>query len=160
MIFNPDTHLYDLDGKYAWSRDRVIAAWNRTWDALEDHLQWSAKPEKAVILMGAPGSGKSTWLRKNRVIGAIYFDACHDLDWKRAKFTKRVWARYPDLPVECVWLDTPAHLCKERNAARPSDRQVPEAAIDKMTRYISECPPDAEKEGFARVIRVTPGGGA
>ena len=30
--------------------------------------------------------------------------------------------------------------------------------MDRMVRYISECPPDAEKEGFTRVVRVTPEG--
>ena len=67
-----------------------------------------------------------------------------------------VWAAYAGCPVECVWLDTPAHICKERNATRPADRRVPEHAIDKMTRYISECPPDAAKEGVTRVVRVAP----
>jgi len=106
--------------------------------------------------MGAPGSGKSTWLRQNREHGVVYFDATFDLDWKRARVSRMVWAAYTGCPVECVWLDTPASLCKERNAGRPSDRRIPEHVIDKMTRYISECPPDAAKEGFSRVIRVTP----
>ena len=156
MIFSPDNHLYDLAGRYRWTPPRAKAAWGKTWHQLEDYLGWCPEPKKVVILMGAPGSGKSTWLDRNREHGVVYFDACFDLDWKRANLTRRVWREYPGCPVECVWIDTPAHICKERNAARPADRRVPEHAIDKMVRYISECPPDAEEEGFTRVVRVTP----
>jgi predicted kinase len=154
MIFSPDNHLYDLRGRYHWTPRRAKAAWQRTWAALEDYLRWCPEPKKVVILMGAPGSGKSTWLRQNREHGVLYFDACFDLDWKRANATRRVWAVRPGCPVECVWLDTPKHVCKERNATRPADRRVPDEAIDKMHRYITERPPDAAKEGFSRVARV------
>lgn len=155
MIFSPDSHLYGLNGKYHWTPRRAKAAWQRTWFALEEYLRWMPRPEKAVILMGAPASGKSSWLSENREKNTIYFDACFDTDWKRAKFTKRVWDRWNDLPVECVWLDTPKHVCKQRNATRPADRRVPDEAIDKMHRYITERPPNAEREGFSRLVHVT-----
>lgn len=154
MILSPDSYLYQLNGKYHWTPRRAKAAWQRTWIQLDDFLRWGKRPAKAVLLMGPPASGKSTWLQSNREKNVVYFDATFDLDWKRAKFTKRVWARYPDLPVECVWIDTPAHICKQRNATRPSDRRVPDEAIDKMVRYIGECPPNAEREGFSRLIHV------
>ena len=98
MIFSPDSHLYELSGKYHWTPRRAKVAWQRTWFALEEYLRWMPRPKKAVILMGAPASGKSSWLSENREKNTIYFDACFDTDWKRAKFTKRVWGRWNDLP--------------------------------------------------------------
>lgn len=81
MIVNPDSFLYDESGTYVWSVERVKAAWAEAKKAWAFYLE--LQPKRAVLLMGMPGSGKSTWLAANQRPNVVYFDATFDSAWKR-----------------------------------------------------------------------------
>ena len=81
MIVNPDSFLYDESGTYVWSVERVKAAWAEAQKAWAFYLD--LRPKRAVLLVGMPGSGKSTWLAANQRPNVVYFDATFDSAWKR-----------------------------------------------------------------------------
>ena len=64
-------------------------------------------------------------------------------------------ARAAGVPVRAVWVDTPAELCAERNAAREGRARVPLVGV-LATR--SRFEPPARDEGFDRVDVVRPEG--
>ena len=152
MIISPDSFLYDEGGTYVWSVERVKAAWESAKKRYKTVLGWPIKPEKVVLMVGAPASGKSTWLSRNANERVLYFDATFDLPWKRRPYIDI--AHSIGVPVEIVWLHTPLEVCIERNAARSEDRRVPVEVVEAMYHKILSAPPD-EKEGVALAV-VTP----
>ena len=84
MIVNPDSFLFDESGTYVWSVERVKAAWAEAKKAWAFYLE--LQPKHAVLLVGMPGSGKSTWLAANQRPNVVYFDATFDSAWKRVRF--------------------------------------------------------------------------
>ena len=87
MIISPDSYLTDpATGEYRWTPARVKAAWVKAKARFKTVLGWPIKPEKVVLLMGVPASGKSTWLAENADERFLYFDATFDLPWKRKPY--------------------------------------------------------------------------
>ena len=149
MIISPDTYLYTKDGKYVWSVPRVKAAWDSARAAARRALfEFPVKPDKVVLMMGVPASGKSTWLGKHEDERCLYIDATFDLPWKRKPWIEM--AREAGVPITLVYFRTPLDVCLERNAQRSSDRQVPEDVIRAMSKKMASAPPVLE-EGFARI---------
>jgi predicted kinase len=153
MIVSPDTYLYLPDGTYHWTPERVQQAWESAREAFDAHLQRD-NPSKVVLLMGVPAAGKSTWLAEHRCAGVVYFDATFAMPQWREPWIKKALAADLPLGVEIVWLDTPLAVCIERNAARPTDRQVPEDTMRAMHDKIMSSPP-TEAEG-ATITIITP----
>ncbi len=152
MIVSPDHHLLTADGVYHWTPERVKSAWQKAKTQFKSALGWPIKPDKVVLLMGIPASGKSTWLTHHEDERVLYFDACFDLPWKRKPYIDM--AHSVGVPVEVVWLDTPLEVCLERNAARSEDRRVPEDILRAMCRKIQSSPPT--KDEGVTLMRVTP----
>ena len=143
-----------------------------------------------VLLVGASGSGKSTWAaRRFRDVEIVSSDALRavvgsgtaDLDASDDAFrlldqvvegrTKRgltvvvdtlgldpdrraTWAQAAtrsSLPTVAVLLDTPARVCRARNAGR--DRPVPKGALDAQLRRMRDVPDELRSEGWdVRVV--------
>ena len=149
MIISPDSFLYEGD-KYVWSVPRVKAAWDSARAAARRALfDFPYKPDKVVLMMGVPASGKTTWLQENEDERCLYIDATFDLPWKR----KPWMAREAGVPITLVYFQTPLDVCLERNAQRSSDRMVPEDVVRAMWNKMASSPPVLE-EGFARIDLV------
>ncbi|WP_020143609.1 LLM class flavin-dependent oxidoreductase [Terracoccus sp. 273MFTsu3.1] len=145
-----------------------------------------------VVLVGASGSGKSTWAASRyRVAEVVSSDALravvgsgeHDLDASTDAFAlleqvvaarlgrrlttvidtlgtdatrRRAWrdaARAVGLPTVAVALDTPAGVCRSRNAAR--DRPVPARVLTSQLASVAATVDLLEAEGW-QVVRVAP----
>jgi alkanesulfonate monooxygenase SsuD/methylene tetrahydromethanopterin reductase-like flavin-dependent oxidoreductase (luciferase family)/predicted kinase len=144
-----------------------------------------------VLLVGAAGSGKSTWaagrFRRDEVVSsdalrAVVGSGTADLDATddafrlldqvvegrtRRRLTVVVdtlgldrdrragWveaARRVSLPVVAVVLDTPAAVCRSRNAER--DRPVPARVLDAQLRRVRDVADELREEGLdVRVVR-------
>ncbi|NUR80259.1 MAG: LLM class flavin-dependent oxidoreductase [Dermatophilaceae bacterium] len=143
-----------------------------------------------VVLIGASGSGKSTWAAaRYRAAEIVSSDALrgvvgsgeHDLEASADAFTlleqvvaarlgrrlttvvdtlgtdvprRRRWleaARAAGLPAVAVVLDTPAAVCRSRNAAR--DRPVPARVLTSQLAAVAAATTQLADEGW-RVIRV------
>ena len=129
VTLSPDAFLYTDEGEYLWTPGRVRAAWVRAFEQLEAALQGKYRPTKLVLMVGAQGAGKTTWLASNKVPGAVYWDACLNTPRKRREVVEKARAVTPDLSVEVVWMDTPLAVCLERNAGRTPDRRIPEKDV-------------------------------
>jgi len=138
-----------------------------------------------MLLVGLPGSGKSTWAARQK-LPVLSSDAIRGLladDTTDQSVHKRVFAtiryllrhrlaigrpytcidathltpkeRKPYLklgvPVEAVFFNAPAEICKRRNALR--DRNVPEEIIDRMAAKLVR---PTRREGFSRIRVITP----
>lgn len=151
MVLSPDDRLIGPDGRYVWTPSRVYAAWL----ACLDDLELALPAANALILMvGLPGAGKSTWLRENATTNLIYFDATLTDPATRRGLV--VAARRYERPVDVVWLDTAELVCRERNAARPAERRVPDDVITRMAAALQRAPPTLD-EGFRSVLRLQAG---
>ena len=146
-----------------------------------------------VLLVGASGSGKSTWAAgRYRAVEVVSSDALRavvgsgsaDLDASADAFRlldqivegrarrgltvvvdtlgldperRAVWAglaRRSGLPLVAVVLDTPAAVCRARNASR--DRGVPAAVLAQQLLRVSEVQAELEREGWdVRVVTTT-----
>ena len=147
-----------------------------------------------VVLVGASGSGKSTWAssryRSAEVVSsdllrAVVGSGEHDLDATVDAFAlleqvvtsrvgrglttvvdtlgtdvarRRRWlaaARTAGLPAVAVVLDTPAAVCRARNAAR--ERPVPARVLSSQLASVATTLDLLEQEGW-QVVRVGPDG--
>ncbi|KRB46072.1 MULTISPECIES: LLM class flavin-dependent oxidoreductase [unclassified Terrabacter] len=143
-----------------------------------------------VVLVGASGSGKSTWAasryRADEVVSSdalrgVVGSGEHDLDASADAFSlleqvvaarlgrrlttvvdtlgtdparRRGWrdaARAVGLPAVAVFLDTPAGVCRSRNAAR--DRPVPSRVLTSQLASVAATVDLLEAEGW-QVVRV------
>ena len=145
-----------------------------------------------VVLVGASGSGKSTWAssryRSAEVVSSdllrgVVGSGEHDLDATVDAFAlleqvvsarlgrglttvvdtlgtdvvrRRRWlaaARAAGLPAVAVVLDTPAAVCRSRNAAR--ERPVPARVLTSQLASVAATADLLEEEGW-QVVRVAP----
>ncbi|GAA2747075.1 hypothetical protein GCM10009868_35050 [Terrabacter aerolatus] len=146
-----------------------------------------------VVLVGASGSGKSTWASRHyRAAEIVSSDQLrgvvgsgeHDLDASTDAFAlleqvvaarlgrrlttvvdtlgtdaprRRRWlaaARGAGLPGVAVVLDTPAGVCRSRNAAR--DRPVPARALERQLASVAATTDLLAGEGWDAVLVLTP----
>jgi predicted kinase len=80
----------------------------------------------------------------------IIYDATNCSRKDRIAFLQTVES-LPQVHWVAVQVDTPLHLCKQRNQQR--DRQVPEHVIEMMAEQLQAEPPTCI-EGFRRVLKV------
>lgn len=152
MHINPD-HFLQTDAGRVMTHERNNEAWRQSYRAFHRALAAAGTDTEVYVLIGAQGSGKSTWARAAlaRAPHAIVFDAILAKYRERAPIVAATEAR--GLKTIAVWFRTPLDLCLARNAARPADEVVPEQALRNVFAAIE--PPTAE-EGFDRIIEVLP----
>jgi len=147
---NPD-HFLETPAGRVMTHERNNEAWRLSYRALHQALA-DAGPETAVyVLVGAQGSGKSTWARRllHAQPHAIVFDAILVKHRERSPIVAAAEAR--GVRAVAVWFRTPLAVCLARNSARPPDEVVPEHAVSNV--YAAMEPP-SRSEGFERVIEV------
>lgn len=146
MILSPDHLMYTSEGEYAWTEARCAAAWKEISEKFNSSV---GSYYRAVLLVGVPGAGKSTWLQKNAQGGTLYVDATFAKRGHRAPFIHA--ARRANVPCEAVWIDTPLEVCLQRNSQRSPDRVIPH--LESFHKNLLEEPPSIQ-EGFSKVTIV------
>ncbi|HEV8608153.1 MAG TPA: AAA family ATPase [Tepidisphaeraceae bacterium] len=150
MIIESDQHLYQ-DGHYYWTPERSVAAWSRCFQQLTRAIA-SGKYRLVMMLIGIPGSGKSTYAQTHDRPDIIIFDGTFVDSTRRSRVVSA--ARAHGVPVIAVWLDTDFNTCILRNKQRPPDRQVPVDSMNLMLNRLQSAPPLLE-EGFTQIYRIS-----
>lgn len=150
MHINPDHFLHTKAGRLL-SEERNVAAWSKCHAALATVLEVSDRDSTLFVLIGAQGSGKSTWARAKLTEDptAIIFDAILVKRIERAPILEAAAKR--GVPAVAVWFKTPLETCLKRNAARPADEFADEGGLRNV--FAALEPPSAG-EGFARILEV------
>jgi predicted kinase len=105
--------------------------------------------------MGIQGGGKTTWIRNNHAAlgpDTVFMDAA--VPAKRHRARALALAKRFGIRTAAVWTHTPLERALKRNAKRPSDEVVPEAAIRSVFGLL-EAP--TIEEGFDEVILIDVG---
>lgn len=154
MHINPDHFLKTPDGR-VWTHEANARAWQQCHLALEQALR-SAGPRSHLFLMvGAQGSGKSTWARRKVLEDpdAIIFDAI--LVRKSEREPLVAAAVKHGVSAVAVWFRASLSVCLERNAARPRDEVADEGGLRNVHAALE---PPTEGEGFTMIIEVSQAG--
>lgn len=147
---NPDHFLQTAQGRVVTS-ERNRLAWQQCYNLLNTALAQACNETKLHILIGAQGSGKSTWVKQYQALNPskpyLFFDAILVKHSERQPIIETA----QQYQVECiaVWIQTPLAICIAQNRQRPDDERVPEQAIRNV--YAALQPPMLE-EGFATII--------
>lgn len=146
MILSPDALL--PEGPSRWQPHLVAEAFAHCHRTLRDSVLLDPSVHAVGIVMGAAGSGKSTWARLHDESGVVLMDAVWATAGKRAGLASRI-SQMGKRSV-CVWLRTSLATCRSRNAAREAWRRVPEDALLRSWREIETNPP-CRAEGWSHV---------
>jgi predicted kinase len=155
MIIEPDKH-YDDDGRYVWTLERSVVAWERSYEELRAALAGGTY-RHVVALIGIPGCGKSTYARAHDEADVVLFDGFFGPSERRRRVLE-IAASF-GVPVEAVWLNADWQTCVRRNEQRRPDRRVPQETMEAMGRLLRENPPTLE-EGFTAIREVASTGRA
>jgi predicted kinase len=147
---NPDHFLETPNGRVT-TPERNAEAWAKCYESLDAALEAASLTTRVFVLIGAQGSGKSTWARREHAEtpDAIFFDAILVKRSERKPILDRARAR--GIPAVAVWFRTPIDVCLARNRARPADEVADEQGIRNVFAAI-ERPTIAE--GFAEVEEI------
>lgn len=150
MHINPDHFLETPNGRVT-TPERNAEAWTKCYQALDAALEAANLAAKVFVLVGAQGSGKSTWARRKHAEepDAILFDAILVKRSERARILAMASAR--GVPAVAVWFRTPLDVCLSRNRARPTDEIAAERGIRNVFAAIE---PPTIAEGFSAVVEV------
>lgn len=150
MHINPDHFLETPEGRVTTS-ERNAWAWEQCFVALPEVLKVAQPSARLYVLVGAQGSGKSTWAKQliERESSAIIFDAILVKRSERAPIL--LAAKEHGVPAVAVWFRTPLAVCLSRNANRPPDQVANEQGLRNV--YAAVEPP-AQAEGFIHVLEV------
>jgi len=160
IVVSPDTFLLNDAGVYEWTPARAAAAWDRAYREWEDAL---GRTLGGMLLVGLPGSGKSTWIAELQAPGLAVMGRPPAIAVFDATNTSRIGrrplieiARMLDKQVEALLFPVPLITALRRNAERPPERRVPFDTMARMARQLDEDMP-CLSEGFWRVSRATTG---
>ena len=148
MIICPDDHRLDENGKYDPSKEKSNFAWTHCLQQLQELLNADPKPARLVLLVGIPGSGKSTWAAEQEHPADIFFDATFSRRAEREPLIQM--AKAAGVEVEAFVFLTPISICLARNWKRPEDRRVPYPVMASMLENLRKEPVTVD-EGFARI---------
>lgn len=149
MHLNPD-HFLETPAGRVWSAERNAWAWSQCFDALPTALAAARATEGWLyVLIGAQGSGKSTWAssRRQREPNCVIFDAILVKRSEREPILRQ--ARAAGVPAAAVWFRTPLEDCLARNVARPADEVADEQGFRNVFAAL-EAP--SLDEGFVQVL--------
>jgi predicted kinase len=148
---NPDHFLETAEGRIT-TADRNTWAWEKCFAALPEALKAAHPSTRLYVLVGAQGSGKSTWAKKllERESDAIIFDAILVKKSERAPIL--LAASEHGVLAVAVWFCTPLAVCLSRNASRPPDQVANEQGLRNVFAAVE---PPTHAEGFVHVLRVT-----
>jgi predicted kinase len=145
-------------GVYEWTPARAAAAWNRAYRDWEDAL---GKLHGGMLLVGLPGSGKSTWIAEKQAPGLARMGLPPEIAVFDATNTSRIGrrplieiAQSLDKQVEALLFQVPLITALRRNAERPPERRVPFDTMARMARQLDEDMP-CLSEGFWRITRAS-----
>ena len=150
MHINPDHFLSTVAGRVV-TPERNLDAWRLSYLAFRQALEQANHLAEVYVLIGAQGSGKSTWAKSFHQAqpNAIIFDAILVKAEERLPIISAAQAR--GIPVIAVFVDTPLSVCLARNTKRPEDEVVSEQALKNVFSAI-ECP--ELSEGFSQILYV------
>ncbi len=146
MHINPDHFLQTEHGRIV-TPQRNTLAWEKSFHLLKNALQLAGSETRVYVMVGAQGSGKSSWVKANALAHVIFFDAI--LVKRSERLPIILAAKAQGVAITAVWLRTPLAICIARNAARPADERVSEQAICNV--YAAIEPPDL-CEGFDEIL--------
>lgn len=154
MIICPDTFRTRANGTYDASSAASEHAWDETYNAIMGALV--AKVSQVTLLVGVPGSGKSTWAYGRQCA----LDDAHSMVIVDATFSRRAerapviqMAAQRQVPVHAVVFMTPLLECWRRNSTRSPDRRVPFQVLVNMEENLRLNPVTLD-EGFHSITAV------
>lgn len=150
LVVCPDDFRRDPEGRYGHEDDMGLIGWRMAERVFQELLP---TVDEVRALAGAPGSGKSTWLREHGLEGVLYLDSM--LSRRSTRRLVCEMAAAADKEIDCILLDTDLKTCLSRNARRAPDRVVPEGYVRAAHHRLVVCPPDLD-EGWRKVVRVGP----
>jgi predicted kinase len=155
MHINPDHFLETPEGRII-TEQRNAWAWQECYAALERALGAAHPMSRLFLMVGAQGSGKSTWARRTVLEDphAIIFDAI--LVKRSEREPILALASRHRVPATAVWCQAPLSVCIERNAARPPDEVADEQGLRNV---FAALEPPSIAEGFSAVIELKCGDG-
>jgi hypothetical protein len=147
---NPDHYLETPEGRVT-TEGRNADAWRQCFVDLALALKQASGGETLYVLVGAQGSGKSSWASAKvaKDDKAIIFDAILVKRSERELILNA--ARMAQVPAVAVWFKTPLETCIERNAARSADKIANEQGLRNV---FAALEPPCVEEGFNHVLEV------
>ena len=149
MIIEADQFYYE-GGKYVWSPERRRTVWGTCVRLFREAME-ERRFEHVIMMVGIPGSGKSSYARAADRENVVVLDSTFVEPERRWQILQM--ARQYNVPVMAVWMDTEWDVCVQRNAKRPEDRRVPVEVMQAMYQRLFDERP-REEEGFGEVRRV------
>lgn len=143
---SPEALMPQMDGR--WTDANVGEAWAQAHRLLRSSL---ADPDirEVRVMVGCPGSGKSTWAAAQPDdASVVVFDAVFADPKRRSAIAKRITGACKR--AVAVVVTSPLALCLERNDARPAWRRVPEAFVRRTWGELQRWPV-AASEGWTEV---------
>jgi predicted kinase len=153
MILRPESLL--PQGPTPRTREMVADAWATCRRALKAALVDPAV-HTVVVMVGTPGSGKTTWSDAHDAEGVVVFDAVWAHPGRRAAMARQI--RAASRRAVAVWVRTPLPEALARNAARPVWRRVPQSFCLRAAAALHAQPPHV-REGWNEVQVVDGSGG-
>lgn len=152
--FSPDTYIYK-NGYYQFENDALR---NEAWYSVRKELSSELKktiPTRVYILVGLPGSGKTTWCDNFKFYldkRSIVIDCCNLSYFERSDWVSLIKSSAPEANICAVYFDTPFEVILERNESRSFDRALPK---DKLEQYRNKFQPvDYHKETYFNELIV------
>lgn len=148
-IISTDEFLYDASGRYVWTQERKLEAWERGFALLEERI---GACDELVLLVGIPGAGKSHFAMTFGDGKTLFFDGAMNERDSRARAIAT--AKQANKPVKLVWINSTLDECLARNARRPEGRRVPDAFLVTTWNRLQADPPTLD-EGYSdlRIVR-------
>lgn len=152
MIISPDIENERLnDGIYKFTFDHHTTATRAAYYKFFQELN-SGKYDTVYVMMGLPGSGKTTWARQHDDEKTLIWDATNLDRWKRIPLLSAIAAA--DYEVNLVYAKADYGTCAQRQDARPVNRAVPRTTIHNMMQRMFE--PKKDLEGLHSLTIVEP----